>query len=312
MGSGGKSTGPIPGTLNQKGEVTSMAITKATTKAIERKYGWIPDTPDFRDFGFTAKLSPQIEIALPDEIDLRGNCSKIEDQGNLGSCTGNMLAGLREYKDRVQHISPLIDYSRLFAYFYARKQEGSTAYDAGASIRDVIKTMSLYGTCDESLWPYKINKFATQPSQKAILDAANRKITTYHRLDDVPDRSAVLHNIQLSLAGREPVGLGISVYESFESSAVAKNGIVPMPKETERLLGGHAIGLFGYSNKSRMLYGRNSWGSSWGDHGYFYLPYDYILNSNLSADMWVIDFDIPKFSGIMDSYKSTKGKKKKG
>ena len=269
-----------------------------------RKYGWRPDLPDARNLSFTPMFASMgIEIALPPSIDLRKDCSKIEDQGQLGSCTGNMLAGILEYKDRVMHAPNLIDYSRLFAYYFARKQEGTVSYDAGASIRDVIKVISLYGVCDEKLWPYDINKFDRLPSQKAVLDATNRKISTYHRLDDNPDRSAVLHNIKTALAGREPVALGISVYQSFESAAVAKSGIVPMPAlAKERLLGGHAVGLFGYDDSKRWLVGRNSWGSNWGDHGYFYLPYDYILNANLSADMWVVDFNIPKVAQIMQSY----------
>ena len=61
--------------------------------------------------------------------------------------------------------------------------------------------------------------------------------------------------------------IGISVYSSFESATVAKTGIVPLPKPTESLLGGHAVLLVGYDDvKSRWIC-MNSWGSTWGRLG---------------------------------------------
>jgi C1A family cysteine protease len=33
---------------------------------------------------------------------------------------------------------------------------------------------------------------------------------------------------------------------------------------------------------------RNSWGSSWGDNGYCYMPYEYLLSAHLANDFWTI------------------------
>jgi C1A family cysteine protease len=91
--------------------------------------------------------------------------------------------------------------------------------------------------------------------------------------------------IKRALAAGYPIVFGISVYDSFESDAVAKNGVVPMPKKTEKLLGGHAILMSGYT-KSRVKF-RNSWGESWALDGYGTLPLAYVLSTDLASDFWI-------------------------
>jgi len=56
-----------------------------------KRYGWVPDIPDNRDIMFRKVY--RIPATLPASIDLRSQCSPIEDQGQLGSCTANALAG---------------------------------------------------------------------------------------------------------------------------------------------------------------------------------------------------------------------------
>jgi len=90
------------------------------------------------------------------------------------------------------------------------------------------------------------------------------------------------------LADGFPFEFGFSVYESFESDQVARTGLVPMPKRGESLLGGHAVVGVGYDQATERLIVRNSWGVGWGDKGYFYLPFAYASNRNLSDDFWKV------------------------
>jgi C1A family cysteine protease len=90
------------------------------------------------------------------------------------------------------------------------------------------------------------------------------------------------------LASGYPFIFGFTVYDSFESDAVAKTGIVPMPSKTELVLGGHAVMAVGYDDSKKWFIVRNSWGEDWGDKGYFYIPYDYLTNKNLASDFWTI------------------------
>ena len=95
--------------------------------------------------------------------------------------------------------------------------------------------------------------------------------------------------LKSALAEGFQVAIGIQVYDSFESNQVAQNGVVPLPRRGEQFLGGHAVLAVGYKDDA-MIKGRgvvicrNSWGESWGDKGYFYLPYSYFVS--YVTDMW--------------------------
>jgi C1A family cysteine protease len=100
-------------------------------------------------------------------------------------------------------------------------------------------------------------------------------------------------NVYALFEGDNPYLLNIDfenilVYSSYESYQVSINGIVPMPKPNDQLLGGHAIVCVGYNDTKKLWIMRNSWGSSWGDKGYFYLPYNYLIDDKLSSDLWII------------------------
>jgi C1A family cysteine protease len=241
-------------------------------------YGWVPDIPDQRDFLYSAvrKVPP----ALPPSVDLRPKCSDVEDQGNLGSCTANALAGALEFLERKGKVS-FIDFSRLFIYYNERAIEHSVKYDSGAMIRDGIKTLAKQGACSETKWPYVISKFTLKPSPACYKDALNHQITSYRRI-------LTLDEMRACLAEGFPFVFGFTVYESFETQRVAKTGVVNMPKSTESVVGGHAVLGVGYDDKSKRFTVRNSWGTDWGKKGYFTMPYDYLAARNLSDDFWTI------------------------
>jgi C1A family cysteine protease len=219
-------------------------------------------------------------ITLPSSVDLRQYASPIEDQGQLGSCTGNAIAGLIELIDRKNN--KRLDVSRLFIYYEERVAEGTVYYDAGAYIRDGIKVVYKKGAPLETLWPYNIRKWSTKPTQSVYTDAAKRLVTGYQRC-------ANFAAVKNALAAGNPVVIGFDVYESFETDAVARTGVMPYPNvNTEQLLGGHAVALVGYDDAHNWFIARNSWGTSWGDHGYFYMPYQVIQNASMSDDFWLI------------------------
>lgn len=258
---------------------------------VKRRYAWIRDRYDDRDLRYSATKP----VALPAHVDLRALMSPVEDQGDLGSCTANAIAGAMEYLENVArsksgpHIvsstgvtmPDFTDISRLFIYYQERKLEGTVGQDAGAEIRDGVKVCAKIGACDERLWPYVISRFRSAPSRQAIADAAKRKIREYRRI-------VGMSALRSCLAEGFPVVFGFTVYESFESEEVARTGVVPMPKENERELGGHAVLAVGYDDPSRMLIVRNSWGEAWGDKGYFRMPYGYVESHQLSDDFWTI------------------------
>ena len=242
------------------------------------RYGWVPDLPDHRDFLFAARHA--LPARLPVSVDLRPTCSPVEDQGQLGSCTANALAGALEFLEDKDGIR-FTDVSRLFIYYNERIVEHTVQTDSGAMLRDGIKVLAQQGVCAEMLWPYVTGRFAARPSPRCYADAAKRRISTYERLE-------MLDDMRACLAAGFPFVFGFTVYESFESASVAKTGLVPMPRSGEQNVGGHAVLAVGYNDKEKRFLVRNSWGTNWGLEGYFKMPYAYLANRNLSDDFWTI------------------------
>ena len=121
---------------------------------MERKvkgYGWVPDLPDARDYMYAAPL--QVLTGLPPKVDLRPQCPPVLDQGALGSCTANAIANAHLFDQRKQKAKQPFLPSRLFIYYNERVMEGTVHSDAGAMIRDGIKSIAKQGTCAEKQWP---------------------------------------------------------------------------------------------------------------------------------------------------------------
>ncbi|HEY0755035.1 MAG TPA: C1 family peptidase [Ktedonobacteraceae bacterium] len=245
-----------------------------------RGLGWIPDLPDHRDHMYVMPFNP--DEALPASVDLRINCPPVYDQGKLGSCTSNAIAGVLEFDQIKESLPAIFVPSRLFIYYNERVIEGTVSSDSGAQLRDGIKTVNKQGACSETEWPYDIGKFIDQPSDSCYQDALQHRALTYKRVTrDLP-------TMKSCLAEGYPFIFGFTVYESFESDAVTKTGIVPLPQSGEKVLGGHAVVAVGYDDSTQRFLVRNSWGAAWGQEGYFTMPYTYLTHRGLASDFWTV------------------------
>lgn len=254
---------------------------------INRIMGFIPDPVDERDFQFSRikknLLKVRNVVKLPTSIDLSDLMSPVRDQGEIGACTAFAVSvGLMESIELEHFKTPMINLSPLFLYYNTREYQGAVEEDSGATLRDTIKTASKLGVCSENLWPYGQDKLFVEPPSAAYREAGNKsfKINNYYRVSG-------LKELKQALAAKNPVVLGLLLYESFQSEKVAETGVVPMPNTMkEELLGGHAVCAIGYDDTTSKVLVRNSWGSDWGQKGYFQLPYNYIKNTDLASDMW--------------------------
>jgi len=249
-----------------------MPKVKAARPHKIQRYGWVPDIPDQRDFAYAAP-APVLK-KMPAAVNLSKKCPPVYDQGELGSCTANAIAAAIEFEQKKKFVP--------FIYYNERAMEGTVASDSGAQIRDGIKSVATQGAPPEKDWPYVIGNFSQKPPQKAYTDAKADLVTLYQRL--VQD----LNTMKGCLASGFPFVFGFTVYESFESEAVAQSGVVPMPASDEKTLGGHAVMAVGYDDATRYFLVRNSWGKDWGLKGYFKMPYAYLTESNLASDFWTI------------------------
>jgi C1A family cysteine protease len=244
------------------------------------RYGWLPDLPDERDHFYAAPVAAT--AVLPASADLRPQCPPVYDQGQLGSCTANAIAGAIQFDRLKQQLAQVFVPSRLFIYYNERATEHTVDSDSGAQIRDGIKSVAKLGDCPETEWPYTIARFKTRPSPECYADALRYRVVSYQRL------TPVLSQLKGCLASGYPFVFGFTVYESFESPQVARTGHASLPGSSERAIGGHAVVGVGYQDAKQWFIVRNSWGGGWGLKGYFTLPYAYLTDENLASDFWTI------------------------
>jgi len=259
-------------------QVTGQSVPVRTV----RKLGWKPDLPDFRDR--VLSLPAEKTANLPSSVDLRKSeafAFEIYDQGSLGSCTANAIGAAFQYDQRKEGLVDSMP-SRLFIYYNERAMEGSVDYDAGAYIRDGVKSVNKLGVCAESLWPYDESKFTAKPSDECYTEAAKNLCTEYARV------TQTLDEMKACLSEGFPFVFGFTVFYSFFDQSVAETGMMSMPLENDPIAGGHAVLAVGYDDEKGCFIVRNSWGEGWGDQGFFYMPYAYIADPSLASDFWMM------------------------
>lgn len=248
---------------------------------MKRHYGWRPDKPDFRDRRYTA-IAPRAPATLPPHFSLREKMPAIIDQGDIGSCTACSISTALMYERDKQDEKPDFRPSILFIYYNERREEGTTYFDAGAEIRTGIKTVAKTGFCGEEYWPYNVQKYKRRPTLSAYWNAKKYKAVEYYRLNNTK-----INDLKQCIVSGHPFIFGFSIFDSIEK-ADTNGGLIEMPTPNSSMDGGHAVVCCGYDDEKQLFQIHNSWGTEVGDKGYFYIPYDFITNTDLADDFWTI------------------------
>ena len=270
---------------------SARAQSPSAATAPGRGFGWIRDRPDPSDRKLAAPAFIS-SASRPAAKDLSAQFTAPYDQGQVGSCTANAIAAAVQYARKVHDKPGDFVPSRLFIYYYERLMEGQLYTDSGAQIRNGIKAVVQYGVPEEESWPYENipgdpitrvfpagSRAITQPTATVVAEAAKYRTISYAPLK----QDAV--SLETCIASGYPFVFGFTVFDNLTDSVTHLRRPGPDDHITPF---GHAVLATGYNQNRRTFKIRNSWGPTCHSGGYFEMDYDYLLDTGLAADFWVV------------------------
>lgn len=216
-------------------------------------------------------------------VDLREWDTLVENQQTLGSCSSSALTSAYELMVKMDNPQNYVELSDLFIYYNARMQEGTADKDEGIYLKSGLEVMEKYGICEESLWPYDLERWDDKPSEIAYENAKKRTIKNYKKLISTYYIIEMLNN-------NKPVVFGMEIYDSF-MQLDERISTVSLPSRKEKSYGGHAMCMVGYDLPRRLFLAKNSFGTDWGMNGYCWVPFDYLKQEGY--DCWTFDIESP-------------------
>lgn len=256
------------------------------------------DKPD-HDF---AQISDSLG-APPASASLRPYVVEVLDQGRLGSCVAQ--SGFQAV--RISHVhqlrhnphAPLATDvpeigSRLFGYYLARAVHHMSAFDSGTHLRTFFEVLNKFGFCPESVWPYDDDKsvarpaFMRMPPTRAFRAAFDQRSPTHYRRI-YGTGAAKIDEVKHAISLGHAVVFGIDVDRDFVDGRF--DPTVPLDPTRSSVVGGHAMTVVGYSGDTFDIC--NSWGTDFGDDGFFAASADFIVESR---DDWAVE-SAPHYSG---------------
>ncbi|MGZ3763863.1 MAG: C1 family peptidase [Mucilaginibacter sp.] len=252
-----------------------MAVPKYSPDAFKKQFG---------EFSLATASAPAVlSLSTP----------AVRDQGQIGSCTAFCGSEAYEILYNYKYGSFPDVRSPAFLYYEERVNilhQRITA-DNGANMVNIDQALAKYGICSEALMPYpsgdRTTAYKTPPTSAAISNALGYKITGY-TLINTGDTAAVKNCIR----NHVPVMMGFNVYDKtstyqyFEGLNTTSYTYNPLTSSGAlasgvTLLGGHATPIVGYDDTKQAFLVQNSWGTSWGLNGFYYIPYSVFSSTKI-------------------------------
>ena len=253
-------------------------------------YGWKPDLPDIHD-----KYYQFDKIQLNDDqtedddtdydsddqlfkikgIDLRDQFPEPYDQEDLHTSTSCAVLSVWQYFNNKENSA--FNPSRIHLYHLTSHLENG---DRSISIKNTLKVLEKVGVVSEDIIGY--GEYPDPEETFLGIPTNPPKNMKYRRVEQTKEQ------LKRAVESGYPVIFGLSVYSSMLTDSVAKNGIIKMPSKSDQVIGGQTMVLVGYDNQKKSWLCRNSWGRSWGDGGYCWIPFQMLTNPLLARDFWVI------------------------
>ncbi len=242
---------------------------------IEERLGALP-SPWMNTHYRLPQVKDELIVEIPLEfIELLQYVKKINDQGNVGSCVGHCgdtVMSLMHNRDGLYE-----DFSAGWLYWRSRYWANVPEHVEGSTNLGLMKALNKDGaTLEAYAETDTVSPFSIHPKPDAETVALNYKALNYYFVNKNPtDMKAAMIGLVEGFPEKTALVSAYPVYESFKEGY--DDGVVPLPKPDDKLLGGHSSAIVGWKLIDGKEYwiNANSWGTAVGDEGYFYLPIDY-------------------------------------
>ncbi len=258
----------------------------STSNNIEGEYGlgWLREDISKRDAPIT------VRDPLPDYLDWRDVSgvnwmTPIRNQGGCGSCVAFGTMGAFEAMLRIYANNPNWNLDLSEQHIFSC---GGGQCDVGWYISWALNYLRDYGAPPESCFPYQASDLPCSNSCPDWQSQAQRLISWNYVAADVP---SIKYYLQYG-----PVVSAIEVYDDFYSYT---SGVYQ--KTSDNYVGGHCITIVGYDDINGYWICKNSWGTWWGESGWFKIAYGECDIENNVAAMTV---SVPEYIINLESYEN--------
>lgn len=230
---------------------------------------------------------------------MRAFCAPVEDQLTYGTCTANAVVGACElYLKRASRYSgPQDDLSRMFNYWWAGVIDAFQGQDVGRQPRSAALAAQAYGLCKEATEPYSGQEVTQPPSAEANAEGGLHKLTRFSRV--TIDKDSAWNTVT---ALKKPLADGVPVTMAFHchrwvfdihgplATHYLQPGAINPGDSRGDFVGNHEVLLIGFCDTTDGTGGyflvRNSWGTAWGDQGYWAMPYLLVRDA---FEFWAVE-----------------------
>lgn len=213
-------------------------------------------------------------VKTPSSFSLEQYCGKVKDQKGTGFCHSFSASAIKEIQENIE-TERILEMSPLYIAREVKKIDG-LPNEEGTNLINICKTLANHGSIFERYYPFEKYK----EGSLVFPELKNEDNLNYFKIKNYA-RTNTIEEMKQALLLKKPVLLGIMCVDTIRTLNNNKGKFVPYPLGGS-FLGGHAVVIVGYDDTLehdghkghfRIM---NSWGETWGDKGFAWLPYDYI------------------------------------
>lgn len=241
----------------------------------------------------TMPVSPNFGFGnanLPSSVDLTMHLPPVGNQGSYGTCVAfavgyNLKTALNAI-DNGETTAQLADTRKIGSakYLFTAIPDNLKGNDCnGTHFEPALDIVLNKGLASEAAVPYTNLGGCSQVTADPAWDqaAGDNKISNYRRIE------GSIVGIKQALADKSPVVLGARLGQAFMEwrgdGVISSNGAF----DPNNQHGNHAMLMVGYDDAKgprgafRVV---NSWDTGWGDDGFIWIDYDFLVNEMLMRD----------------------------